>query len=309
MRKLSQCFVSVHFINEDQDLLTLKYQLFENTFLNKWLSLMERSVKLPGAAIQGNGHFYGKYFNNEQFLEKKLNALILAINQHLSKINRLDVEIKSQASIPMSTNFLNDLHTIFEKLDGDRQVNTTAEISAVLQDLNIAIHQAEQFTFNSDAADHVQVLITPPAKNKFEASDYELFDMDYEFGVMYLTYGMTGVPTRDAFLHQTTATPQSIFSNGMYLSFFEAIFKRDDEFKAWMTSQGLNHNDPTVALGHIPLGKMIYPETVDSVSFLKKLAGYKKIINVSFSAIITMENKEVYSHELFSLLPMESTKN
>lgn len=286
MSKLSSHYVTINFSNEKNKILPVVYQLFESCLLERWLKLMKAA--LPITRVENDGHFYGRVFSDEKLLEQKLNQCIDTINEHLISSGNSSKKIELRAKIPMSVEFLNDLHYQFEILEPDTSLQFTPKAFSALLDMNITIHQAEQFAHDTLGSDHVQVLLVPPIKEEFEDEDYKLFDLNYEFGTMYLTYGMTGVPTKDAFIHNTHPTPQHLYSSGMYLCFFEdRNFIEHKELHTWLENRKLDPKDPKLALGYIPLGKIVSPVINDQRAFVKNLAQYRKIVNVSLSQKLT----------------------
>lgn len=279
MKGFSPYSVTIYFADSSESIFPVKYRLFDSPMLERWIALMERA--LPVCHVEDDGHFYGKMFNDEKFLENKLNECIRFINKHLEDHGFSEKKIMMEAKIPMTVQFLNDLHEVFEKLEPNKTINNNFQINKVLQEMNVSIHKAEQFVHDTLDNDHVQVLMVPPLKEPLHDEDYELFDLDYKFGYMYLTYGMTGVPTKDAFIHKTTPTPQCVYSSGMYLCFFEdRPFTEHKQLNEWLKERGLDPNDPKLALGYIPMGKLVYPEVVNQKEFVKGLARYKRIVKV-----------------------------
>lgn len=279
-RILSNKFITIYFRNDEGDSFQLKYQLFESPLLSRWLEIMKMS---EGLTIEGGGHFFGRGFSDAHELERVLNECIKVVNTHAMKTQNPELMITMTAKVPMTSTFLNDLHAEFERLEAMR-INSDAVRNALTL-MNISIHQAEQFAYESpNGSDHIQVITVPGIKKPLEDEDYKLFDADYRFGEMYMTYGITGVPTKDAYINRAEPTPQNVYSNGVYLCFFkDSPFLEREGLESWLKSKGLDPADPKLAIGYIPLGKIISPHIETPEDVLPILKRYNKITEYKVS--------------------------
>jgi hypothetical protein len=296
--KLSEKFVNIYFSNPTGELLKLRYQLYDHCLRDRWIFLMKNGAE--NRHVESDGHFYGKRFSNLQELEDKINHSITEINFYSQKFNFPQMYIPLTAKIPMSIEFLNEAHGYFEKIDQYKKLRIFPEIKLALCNLNIAIHKAEQFTSLGEYdSDHVQVLMVPQVHKDLSEEDYQLFERDIYFGELYLSYGTTGVPTRDAFIHNTGMKPQDGYSSGMQLSFLEDLkFKFNNELSQWLTDKGLDPNDPHLAIGSIPLGKIVEPDISNREEFLNKLSKYQKVVSVEFEEELPAA-RWPYDNEIF----------
>jgi hypothetical protein len=282
-KKIMGKFVSFSFSNKAGEILTLKYCLYDHQLTDRWIALMKKS--LENKFLQYESQFYGKRFTNEKELEEKINRCLSTINWFAEKNKFPAIHSSLQAKIPMSIEFLNETHKHFEHISQFKKLNFVPELRKSAFDLNVAVHQAEQFTSLGDyPSDHIQLSIFPQLFNELEEKDYELFTPDLFFGELYLNYGMAGVPTKEAFIHDTEMRPQSVYANGMMLSFIQDLkFNRWDELNKWLTKKGHDPKDSRLAIGSIPLGKLTEPIIDSSEEFLIKLGQFQNFTNVEFS--------------------------
>jgi len=283
----SNQFVKVTFSSPEGETFNLTYQLYDHCLRERWVELITKDKHKQ--IIEHGGFFFGKRFHAEKELEQKLNQCIEIINSYAEKFKFDEIKVPLKAKIPMSVEFLNSAHKYFEKIDGFKKLKIVREFCETIQDYNMTIHQAESFTDLGDfPSDHVQILLIPQGDRALEEEDYKLFNPSNRFGELYLSYGMTGVPTKDAYLHKTEPAPQSVYTTGMMLSFMPDFdFKVTEEFEDWLKERGLSAADPKAAIGLIPLGHLYGRKIENQDEFLDQLKKFRKVSAVEiFTSVI-----------------------
>jgi len=288
----SNQFLTVTFLSPQGEKLNLTYRLYDHNLRSRWVELMTKDKSKQ--IIENDGFFFGKRFHSEKELEQRLNHCIEIINSYADKFKFEDIKIPFKAEIPMSVEFLNLAHKYFEKIDGFKKLKIVREFCEAIQDYNMTIHQAESFTHLGEfPSDHVQILLIPQGDKLLEEEDYNLFSPSNRFGELYLSYGMTGVPTKDAFLHKTEPAPQNVYTTGMMLSFMPDFdFTITEEFEAWLSERGMTASDPKSAIGLIPLGHLHGTEIDNQDAFLNKLKHYRKVCAVEIFTSATLSTPE-----------------
>jgi len=278
--QFSDQYVKVSFKSHLGEKYHLTYQLYDHGLRHRWVELMTKDKHKQ--IIEHGGFFFGKRFHTEKELESRLNDCIRIINDYAEKFKFEAIKVPLKAEIPMSVEFLNIAHKYFEKIDGFKKLKIVREFCEAIQEYNMTIHQAESFTdLGAFPSDHVQILLIPQGDRPLEEDDYNLFSPSNRFGELYLSYGMTGVPTKDAYLHKTDPAPQNVYTTGMMLSFMPDFdFKITDDFEAWLKERGMSAQDPRSAIGLIPLGRLTGEEIKDQDAFLENLKKYRKVSGV-----------------------------
>lgn len=283
-------FLIVKFKSNDGKFFELKYKLFDNSFVKKWQKFFWESRK-DRATIFENGAFYGASFYTEPEVRNELIQTIQILNSY--KKNWIQLVPHENMSQP----FLSALHDDFERLDHllhydqwkwpqRRDFFTMLSIAfkravrkvpfvwrviricdpvvphrvvAAVTRLNVLIHRYESVGVSSNHG-HIDVLFVPVKRKNFSDEDYKFFSCNNNYGGLYLTYGVTGVPPLDAFQMRSASVPvpQSNYTTGVRLSFIQTReFNQRDELKAWFKEKyNWDGDDPKLALGYIQLGQI-----------------------------------------------------
>lgn len=285
----SKNLLVVKFKSNDGKFFELKYLLFDNPFVKKWLTffLQTRNDK---SFIFENGAFYGASFYTELEVRNEIIETIETINSY--KANWIELVPHEN----MSQTFLSALHDDFERLDhllhydqwkwpqrrdfftmlsialkrglkvlftsrAHRARNPVVplRVVAAVTRLNVLIHRYESLG-GSPNYGHIDVLFVPVKRKNFSDEDYRYFSCNNYYGGLYLAYGVTGVPPLDAFQLRSASVPvpQSNYTTGMRLSFIKTEeFTQKEELKAWCKEKySWDAEDPKLALGHIQLGQL-----------------------------------------------------
>lgn len=272
--------IRIHFINDNNNnKLIIDCQLYKHRLTERWWALMHHLA--PQTKIQEDGFFFGQLLDDEDYLVKELNNIVETVNTFIKKNGYHELEIPLRATKDCPQDILNELHVYFEKYCHDPRLEP--HLRGPLSLMNIFIHRLEVFDEGKkNNRAHIEILPDPTRYLVFENEDYDLFTTDWTWGGLYLTYGITGVPTIGAFYSKSEARPQHCMSQGMFLAFFgDSTFDRTQELHEWMTSRGMDPEDKRWAVGYLPLGLMSYPDLPisdeDRIQLLLKLGQHRKI--------------------------------
>lgn len=246
---------------------SLCYRLFDNDFTYRWLQAVQYDLMRPNPMRQGL--FYGSRFINESQVRSEIQANIDIVNRHSPKSGPW---IKENTYPDMSHNHLMKLHEEFETLHSHftfQSPNSPREIVQALGAINVAIHRYESLYSRKDKF-HVDIRFKTASSWCFEEEDYKLFSVDQDNGILYLDYGVTGVPVINAYLQDVKQRPipQYNFKSGAKIYFRNKIrmshFK--DDLETWLAQKWqMDINDPKLAIGYIPLGQLTENLDVDQI--------------------------------------------
>ena len=253
---------------DESSLYSLDYKILENDFTDRWLQALqyELNCKRP---MQQNG-FYGSRFINEAELRLKMQQCIDTINAPSSEGPWLESSIYPN----MGHEYLMKIHEEFEKLVKDpifMSLSAPSQRKDAIFYLNKLIHNYEDLNLGNRNHFHLDVLFSNPNGWCLEEEDYKLFEIDLKYGGIYLDYGVTGVPILSAFLNNVKQrpTPQYNLKAGVKLIFFNAIYNNDpfrNELKLWLAKKWqMDIKDPKLAIGHIPLGRLVGESDADKI--------------------------------------------
>jgi hypothetical protein len=258
LHPLSDRSIRIHFKGAKNKKTALTYRLYDHRVADRWWALMHEPV--PDSKIHEDGIFFGQLLDDAQFLVRALNEAIETVNQFLRKKTLTELLIPLVITEDTTQAILSELHVYFEKYCGDPRF--TDEIRETLLLINIYIHRLESFVNgNSSTSAHIEVLPFPTRYLPFETPDYALFTPHWQWGGLYMTYGITGVPTVNGFRNDSAFRPQHCMSQGMLLGFFGDIeFTQFEDLHKWLRQRGLDPHDPQLAIGYMPLGFLEDPQ-------------------------------------------------
>lgn len=201
---------------------------------------------------------------------------------------------------------MNDLHRYFEDLQGeawgisDYYNYADYETKYAIRQLNILCHELESWALTNRKTHYepewqrpsqITTFLNAP-RIELEEQDYELFlenRYDREFGGVYLHWAQIGKTHYEVFrdegapvLDETTCS--AINSLQFYSGEFDVEWgqtvtgekhewhqQEQLEFKSWLEQNGLDYNDPSLALGHIKLGQINFEKSFGTEDFFEIL--------------------------------------
>ena len=289
---LSHDRIRINFSNDDDTSnYSIDYCLYDHSVASRWLGLMKETLRF-GNDIVDNGIYFGSAVNDKKQLIKKLNNIVETHNRYCDQRSHPECKIPVKADDSVTQDLLNILHGYFEIYAEDPRFSDEPGSKYNLQDMNLYIHRLESCIKDATRDSHVEILPKNVLRLQFEHEDYKLFSPDTIWGQLVLTYGITGVPTINAFWNNSEPTPQNSLMNGMLLAFWSDVqFDRHEELKKWLETKGLDINNPEIALGYLPLGLMVGIENCDKDEVLRQISLHPKV--VSYNIYSTAPRKEV----------------
>lgn len=270
--------IYVNFSNA-KDTFTLKYRIYKNSVAEKWFKMMKKT-QLLNPSIIDNGIFFGNGVMDKQKVAADLIHNVEYHNDYCKRTNLEDCSIPVTLDNPVTQQRLNLLHEYFEKYAEDPRFTIDAKAGENLQFLNLNIHRLESCLYGAESS-HIEVLQHPRMCQELEDQDYLSFTPNFKWGELYLTYGMTGVPTMNAFHMKSDPTPQNVVTNGMMMAFWGDItFQQVDELKDFLKTKDMDINNPRIALGYIPLGILENIEDANRAQILEQIKTHAFVKNV-----------------------------
>ena len=238
---------------------SLAYRIFQNDFSDRWLQALQSEIDHGKALRQGT--FYGARFVDELKLRTQMQHCIDVINSY-SSISGW--KLKGTTYPNMEHKHLMELHDEFEHLAEEPDFMSSRspkEMKASLTRLNILIHRYECLYSKRDSF-NIDIHFMNVSRWFFEEEDYNLFDPSMKKGYLYLDYGVTGVPVLNAYRQDVKQkpVPQHNFTAGAKLNFFphDPFESFKDDLKKWLADRWqMDIDDPKLAIGYIPLGRLI----------------------------------------------------
>ena len=282
--KLGKNLIRIKFSNDEGNSeYSLDFRLYDHSVAQRWMKMMLQTQALGGGRIIQDGIFFGNGVNDRAQVVSKLDRTVDIHNDFCKKNNLDDCIIPIKTDHPVTQSRLSKLHEYFEAYAEDERFALDEPIRMNLQDMNLLIHRLESCLDETSKACHVEILSEYYMKYPLKGDDYKLFDLDTIWGQLVLTYGITGVPTSNAFWSHSEPTPQNFVTNGMILSFWgDHIFDKRDELAEWLKTKNLDINNPESALGYIGLGKIERLEQLDREEILKSIAAHTKVVSYQF---------------------------
>ena len=240
--------------------VTLEYHLFDHSVADKWYQNVKTVEQKRGLHPTTDGEFFGAPLWPKEQLVKDFERVITTINSLKGTV----VETDLSRDIPQEE--LNRLHTIFEKLAHTPEYVDDArapEVHKAVLDLNLTIHRYECHREEGNMGYHIEILFVPGQECDLAPEDYEYFTPCRKFGHLYLTYGQVGVPPLAAFHSDTLdkLNPQRVITAGSFLNFSPDIDYDQNDWEKMGTFLKQNHQldieDPQLAIGYVPLGKLV----------------------------------------------------
>ena len=210
---------------------------------------------------------------------------------------------------------MNRLHRYFEDLQGE-----TWSISSyykfadydtkwAIRQLNVLCHEMESLVLSKrkkiyapewQRPSQITTFLNAPRQN-LKDSDYELFlhnRYDRELGGVYLHWAQVGKTQFEVFRDEggqdiDEATCSAINSLKFYSGEFDVEWGRDinesnhewhrkeqEEFRAWLSRNGFDWNNPKMSLGYIKIGQVNLEKSFETLDFLSILDIMSKHLDI-----------------------------
>jgi hypothetical protein len=215
--------------NNQQDCLTINYQLRNTTITKKWMQRILTAQK-QGYRIDDPARFYG--FGS---LEQQTESALAKINRTIDHLNKW-ISIQYRLTSIDDQDTLNRLHHIFETEHGllDQKV-TDDEYKNCLCELNIMVHRCESVSRGAHPR-HVVTYFGLPKTETLTDNDYEYFEPTVKFGTVYINYVEIGKTLFDLMLDNDSYIEHAAFQPFCHYS-------ADFVVKFWNDSGDNLHDD------------------------------------------------------------------
>lgn len=279
----------LEFIN-DTDQLTLEFQIYDTPIAQKWYQeLSEQLIRNPN--LKENDRLY--QFPNQWSLEE----IVSELKSRADIINNYKFYIPEEINAStINQELLNQLHKYFEEMrggilgPGQYYLDAPSDVKRAIEDYNILIHRTED-KLNSTRRNinRPRIVLTfwNRVRHNLEDADFDYFSPDINFGEVYINYCEVGKPLWDVFkdndkiVGEQNIRPLKWYSADMMIYFINGGFRKRlsnfwnwwDDNKEYLENLGFVKYDKKLALGHIPVAKLITnlseTEIVNSISKFK----------------------------------------
>ncbi len=267
--------------------VTLEWAVNENAVSIFWLKMLVKLCQAKQTLFPRFTGFISPY-KDMLSLQKDLNDCIETINQD----GRYYIPERAQSFFEQK--FANAVHHHFEILRGpaDREteyfIDSPPAVRIAVLGLNHCIHDMEALHRAKEmaaqgaysAAALVMECVRPP-KFQLPAEFYRYFTLSPAFGDVVLHYCHIGKTWWEVFLDQDedifneAIVPLSAMS-GEFDIFFnnhpppETVAK----FYQFLIDRGLDPDEPTLALGYLPVARLIRKDGLSNLDYLNLIAGH-----------------------------------
>ena len=273
--------------NDPTDYFDLKYKIIDNDFTRKWINCVleaqqkQYNISEPWAIYNINDSL------NEDYVLKKLNALI-------DKVDAEEVLFDFKLDNINDQDKLNKIHSIFEQHHGkldqwkDNPMfkNKSKEFRKNLSEINQFVHACE----SGEGSPKIRIVYFDlPKIHKFTNSDYKLFTNRRKFGSLYHLYCDVGKNieslAKDNDNHHHDVVPNIHFSADCVAYFCSDddndVKKMQDKIKDYVSkhkqyleTRGYPEGDIRLTTGRIELARL---EDIDESVIIEKLNDYNYI--------------------------------
>jgi hypothetical protein len=291
--RIMSCFY-IEFKNKEET-LTLKFEAYTHSTAKKWYQELINQLQ-RNSNIKENNRLY--HFPNETW---SLENIILELKKRADIINQYKFYIPEAGNIDISINqnLLNILHKYFEEMrggilnPGEYYVTAPQEIKQAIEDYNVLIHRTENKL--NTVRPRIVLTFCDKFRNALTDDDYDNFSLDVKFGEVYVNYCEVGKPLWDVFkdndhiVGEQNIRPLNWYSADMLIYFTDGSYRRRiAEFWRWwdnnatvLSKLGFVKHDKKLAIGHIPVAKLITDMDKDKV--INKIAKFDEIHRVYIS--------------------------
>ncbi|HXH31144.1 MAG TPA: hypothetical protein VNJ01_10065 [Bacteriovoracaceae bacterium] len=289
--QLSQTLFTVQFQSPNGQIVSAAYRLYDHPVAKKWLGLMQESLD---EAVKYQSHLYGVPFNEKARIMLLLDSTVDFHNEFCSG-QGFEEFIPVKLDSPVTLGRLSLLHWYYEQYEGLEKFINVDSARENLLSLNIYIHKLESCMSEDQKSCHIEVLQVDSLKTlPVEESEYYLFSPDDHWGELYLTYGMTGVPTIEAYRAKSHPTPQNEISNNLRMVFYDTFFEDYANLQEWLSGKNLNPRDARIALGYVPLGILENLAQIDREDFIKQFDPQTSFKDFAITRIERSEEERPY---------------
>lgn len=275
---------------ENDNKFVLEFITYETPIGIKWAEELKAQL-FRTEELNENDRLYN--FGNNWPIER----IVSKLNDCIQSINEWREFIPYKLGIPVNQEILNKLHKYFEDMRGgtlspaEFWKEAPENIKRCITDYNVLIHRLE------DINNEPRIVITFKNRLRHLLSDidYDYFSTNRNFGEVYVNYCEVGKPLWDVFkdnddvVGDDNIRPLKYYSADMSISFgtssmnsrmhlFDQWWHRNENF---LNSLGFHRGDKKLAIGHLPVAKMVKDPALSDQYYIDEITKYNTISKVS----------------------------
>ena len=251
--------------------LSLQYQVLDTPIAARWYSELKDQINL-NPRLKGPDRMYN--FDNGVTTE----TLFQRLNTAIDGIHKWRAFLRRRPTLPLDRDAFNRLRKHFEQMrggilsPGKIWSKAPTVVKAHIEDFNNVLHHMECHG-TENLSFIVLSFLEKTERRPFQDADYDEFSLDSHCGTAYINYNEVGKPLFDAFLDNDTYVaednirPLGHYSPDLFLCFYNRtmapvmprFWQWWDDNAAMMERIGLQKNDKKLALGRIPVAKIVGP--------------------------------------------------
>ena len=279
----------------DTDELTLEFETYNTPIAIKWANeLTEQLIRNPN--LWENNRLY-------QFVDSEddLISTITELKNKAKIINDYSFYIPDIINFEITQEILNTLHKCFEEMrggilsPGEYYLSAPTDVRRAIEDYNVLIHKTEDVlnaVKNHTSSPRIVLTFNERQRHELEDNDYDYFNLDVNFGEVYINYCEVGKPLWDVFrdadnivgdhnirpLKWYSADMKICFFNNSYRSKINKFWQWFDENSSFLNELGFIKYDKKLSLGNIPVAHII--TTKPKSEIISNISKFKKINRV-----------------------------
>lgn len=261
------------------DTHTVNIECFDTPMSNKYVAMLKSEIDAKGV-MTDDVESFSKYLEKDQ-----IQNIMLESFEDINNFLKQDI-IDTKKIYWDDTNWRNQLHTIFEKLNGEYDKPSKLmlfapnKIKEAIRRVNWGVHLLEEYPFEKEWT----MMWNKNAKKgadriEFTDEDYECIEFDFTPWTVYLDYNEVGKDFRDIYednLPIEYARLKNKHYLGLDLKFNQSKTKHVFSlgYKEWMVNNNIDPYDKKLGIGEFPIGK--YSQDFDN----KVLSSKSKITEI-----------------------------
>jgi hypothetical protein len=283
----------VDFKNEAES-LTLEFSTLDTSISEKWFDKLKIALSHLDP-IKENERMYNFPTHNwsEERIINELNRCITTINEYKQFINLT-------AIVGGDQNHHNELHKYFELIRGyysqptEYFDNAPRKIQLAIELYNNMIHRLEDhlryknLTRNNSA--RIVITFNDDLRDPLADEDFDQFVTKFNFGTVHVNYCEVGKTLlnvfhdKDEIVGDGSILPHRYYAAGMTLKFYNGTAGLYDFDNWWnkneskLNSLGFYKGDKTLALGYLPVAKLIY--NTNETDIINNISKFTKVNSV-----------------------------
>jgi len=276
----------------DTEELTLEFETYNTSIAIKWANELTEQL-IRNSNLRENDRLY-------QFVDSTddLISTITELKNKAKSINDYSFYIPDIINFDITQEILNTLHKCFEEMrgsilsPGEYYLSAPTDVRRAIEDYNVLIHKTEDIlnaVKNHTSSPRMVLTFNERQRHELEDDDYNYFNLDTNFGEVYINYCEVGKTLWDVFrdadgiIGDHNIRPLKWYSADMKICFFNNSHKSKinkfwqwfDENSSFLNKLGFIKHDKKLSLGNIPVAHIITDkpksEIISNISKFKKI--------------------------------------